>query len=149
MINLLRQPAFIAYAVTTLLLCINLMFLWLYSGATRARTKTAINPEDAKQFGGVLAQNDPPAVARVLRAHRNAEASIIPFLLLGLVFVLAGGTAGISGMIFGVFTLARFVHSWAYLVGRQPWRTLAFLTGALATVALMLNIVWLLIGTGG
>jgi hypothetical protein len=43
------------------------------------------------QDGAAVAEIDPPIVARILRAHRNAEATIYPFLLLGLVYVLAGG----------------------------------------------------------
>ncbi len=143
--NWLSNPAFLVYAVTCLVLCINLLFLWAYSGATRGKTKTAMNEEDAARFGASLAEMDPPQVARVLRAHRNAEASIYPFLFLGLVFVLAGGPAGTGMVIFGVFTGARLLHSIAYLAGKQPWRTIFFSVGGLATIALMLDIIWLLI----
>jgi hypothetical protein len=50
--------------------------LWGYSGAVRAKTKTAINKEDAAMQSARLAETDPPEVARVLRAHSNAQASI-------------------------------------------------------------------------
>lgn len=143
--NFATQSAFTVYAITVLLLCLNLLFLWAYSGATRGKTRTAINEEDAARFGGTLAETDPPAVARVLRAHRNAQASITPFLLLGLVFVLAGGSTGTAQILFGIFTVARFAHSFAYLKAQQPWRTIAFIVGLLATIALMLDIVWLMI----
>ena len=143
--NWLNNPAFVVYAITCLVLSVNVIFLWGYSGATRARTKTAINEEDAAQFGGSLRESDPPQVARVLRAHRNAQASIYPFLFLGLVFVLAGGHGGVAKIIFGVFTIARLAHSYAYLAGKQPWRTICFIVGALATIALMLDIIWLMI----
>lgn len=92
--NWLNNSTFLAYAITCLVLCGNLLFLWGYSGAARAKTKTAMNEEDAIRFSASLAEIDPPKVARVLRAHSNAEASIYPFLFLGLVFVLAGGPAG-------------------------------------------------------
>lgn len=143
--NLLNNPSFTIYAVTCLLLSVNLLFLWAYSGATRGKTKTAINEEDAAQFGGKLMEFDPPPVARVLRAHRNAQANITPFLFLGLVFVLAGGSARTATILFGTFVVARFLHSFAYLKGKQPWRTVFFIAGGLATIALALDIVWLLI----
>jgi microsomal prostaglandin-E synthase 1 len=36
-----------------------------------------------------------------------------------------------------VFTAARLAHTFAYLGGRQPWRTLSFTLGALTTLVLM------------
>jgi microsomal prostaglandin-E synthase 1 len=143
--NWLNNPAFIVYAITCLVLCVNLLFLWGYSGAARSKTKTAMNDEDAVRFGASLTQIDPPEVARILRAHRNAQASIYPFLFLGLVFVLAGGPAGTATVIFGIFTGARLLHSIFYLAGKQPWRTIFFSVGGLTTIALMLDIVWLMI----
>jgi len=83
----LNNPAFLAYAVTSLVLCANLLFLWAYSG----------------------------------------------------------GAAGTAAVLFGIFTGARVLHSAAYLAGKQPWRTIFFVTGGLATIALMLAVVWLMI----
>ncbi len=139
------NPTFVAYAVTCVILSVNLMVVWAYSGVTRGKTKTAINEEDADRFGAALAPVDPPPVARVLRAHANAQAAIYPFLFLGLVFLLAGGSAGFARVDFGVFVVARVMHSIVYLAGKQPWRTLLFIVGGLATLALMGDIVWLLI----
>ena len=143
--NWLNNPAFLVYAITCLVLCVNLLFMWGYSGVVRAKTKTAMNEEDAARFRASLAEIDPPQVARVLRAHCNAQASIYPFLFLGLVFVLAGGSARNGTGIFGVFTGARLLHSIFYLAGKQPWRTIFFSVGGLATIVLMLAIIWLMI----
>ncbi|AXQ30116.1 MAPEG family protein [Solimonas sp. K1W22B-7] len=140
-----QYPALGAYALTSILLVLNLLFLWGYSGATRGRTKIAINPEDAARFGGTLRDTDPPEVARVLRAHRNAEAAIYPFLLLGLVYVLLGGGLKLASALFAVFVFARYVHSWAYLSATQPWRTISFIIGGLATIVLLLDIAWMLL----
>ncbi|MGH6999894.1 MAG: MAPEG family protein [Stellaceae bacterium] len=123
-------------------LAIDLLVLWGYSGAVRAKVGVAINPEDAARFGVPLSQTDPPEVARVLRAHSNAQASIFPFLLLGLVFVLIGGPTWIAAILFAIFTAARIAHSVSYLLGKQPWRTLAFIVGGLTTVALMGVLLW-------
>ena len=59
--------------------------------------------------------------------------------------MLAGGTAGTATVIFGIFTGARLLHSFFYLAGKQPWRTIFFSVGGLATIALMLAIIWLMI----
>ena len=79
------NPAFVAYAITTIVLVLNLIGLWVSSGAQRARGGVAINPEDAARYHVPVSDTDPPAVARYLRAHRNAEAVIYPFLAIGLV----------------------------------------------------------------
>ena len=139
MMNLAQNPAFVAYAVSLLVLCANMLFLWGYSGGVRGKTKTTPNTEDAKTVarGSQVVESDPPEVARVLRAHKNAMANIVPFAVLGLVFVLAGGSGRVAAIVFGVFTAARLAHSFAYLGAKQPWRTLSFVVGAGATVVLM------------
>lgn len=142
--SLALYPALSVYALTCLVLVVNLLFLWAYSGATRGGLKMAINPEDAARFGATLVDTDPPAVARVLRAHRNAEACIYPFLLLGLVYVLIGGGKGFASAVFAIFVVARLAHSWTYLKALQPWRTISFIIGGLALIALLLDIAWLL-----
>jgi prostaglandin-E synthase 1 len=142
--NLLSNPTFLVYAIACIVLCFNVLGLWGYSGAVRAKTKTAINKEDAAMQSARLAETDPPEVARVLRAHSNAQASIYPFLFLGLVFVLAGGGVLMAKITFGIFTGARLVHTAVYLAGKQPWRTIVFVIGLLATVALALEVVWLM-----
>lgn len=136
------EPAFLAYAAASVLLVIDTLFLWAYSGVVRAKVGVAINPEDAARFGVPLSLTDPPEVARVLRAHGNAQATIFPFLLLGLVYVLIGGSAEIAAVLFTIFTAARIAHSVSYLLGKQPWRTVFFIIGGLATIALAAFLVW-------
>jgi prostaglandin-E synthase 1 len=138
-------PALVAYSTTCLVLSANLIFLWVYSGAVRARSGKAINPEDAARLGAEHAEHDPAAVARVLRAHANAQATIYPFLLLGLAYVLAGGPYEVAVTLFSIFTLARLAHSFAYLRGLQPWRTLSFVISGLSLIALMIALVWVLV----
>ena len=141
-------PSFVVYVCAALVLCLNLLFLWIYSGVVRGKVKIAINPEDAALFGAPLSLTEPPEIARVLRAHANAQAMILPFLLLGLLFVLAGGSFWVCVVLFGGFTLARLAHSTAYLAARQPWRTVAFITGLLLTLALMGALIWRLAAIG-
>jgi microsomal prostaglandin-E synthase 1 len=131
------NPVFLAYAVTCLVLCLNLMMLWVSSGAIRAKGGLAINPEDGARYGVPVSQSDSPAVARLLRAHRNAEATIYPFLLLGLLYVVVGGRVAIAIPLFTIFAISRVVHSIVYLKALQPWRTVAFATSLLAILVLM------------
>ncbi len=136
MSTLASNSAFLAYAVSLLILSLNLTVLWAYSAVVRGKTKTTPNEEDLGR-GNKLVPENPPEVARVLRAHANAMANIVPFAILGLVYVLAGGSGIVAAAIFGVFTAARLAHSFAYLGGRQPWRTVFFSLGAVTTLVLM------------
>ena len=134
------NPAFLGYVYTCLVLSLNLLALWVSSGAVRARSGVAINPEDGVRYSAPVREVDPPAVARILRVHRNAEATIYPFLILGLVYVLVGGRSSIAVPIFATFTGARIVHSIVYLKARQPWRTLSFAVSLLALIVLIVAI---------
>jgi prostaglandin-E synthase 1 len=134
--SLAANPAFTAYAVTLIVLSLDMLFLWAYSGAVRAREKATPNQEDARG-SSKLVEIEPPEIARVLRAHANAAANIVPFAILGLVYVLAGAPVMTAAVVFGVFAAARIAHAFAYLGGKQPWRTLSFTVGALATLVLM------------
>ena len=129
--------AFAAYAVASLILSLNLLTLWVSSGAIRAKSAIAINSEDGERYRVPVSELDPPAVARVLRAHRNAESTIYPFLIIGLVYLLAGGGSRIAIPIFAVFTMARIAHSILYLTAKQPGRTISFAISLLALLALM------------
>jgi len=117
--SLASNPAFLAYAVSLMVLSLNLLVLWAYSAVVRSKTKTTPNQEDAGR-GATVVPDSPPEVARVLRAHANAMANIVPFAILGLVYVLAGASGTAAAAIFGVFTASRLAHSFAYLGGRQP-----------------------------
>jgi prostaglandin-E synthase 1 len=144
-----KAPAFQAYAIACIVLSLNLIGLWVCSGVLRGKSRTAINAEDAPLFSANFADVDPPEVARALRAHRNAMATSVPFLVLGLVFVLAGGAYVFLVAVCVVFCAARIIHSFAYVAHRQPWRTIAFTVGELATVALIVALAWKLFSTGG
>ena len=136
---------FVSYAITCVVLCCNLLFLWAYSGAMRNRVKSTPNAEDVALFGGALTEIESPEIARVLRAHANAQASIYPFLALGLVYVLAAGPATAAIAYFATFCIARIVHSFAYVASRQPWRTISFSLSGLVTFALMAHVLWLVL----
>ncbi|HEX4457006.1 MAG TPA: MAPEG family protein [Polyangia bacterium] len=139
------NPTFIYYVITVLALSALLIFLWAYSGTVRGKTKTTMNPEDGRAYNAPVVERDPPEVARVLRAHANAQANIIPFLLIGLVFVAMGGGPTMGAALFGAFVFFRVAHAIAYLVGKQPWRTISFVLGGVVTLFMMVNVIRLLI----
>jgi glutathione S-transferase len=132
----LANPSFVAFAASMVVLCLNILGLWAYSGAVRGRSKTTPNAEDAQAFKTQLAGQDPPEVARVLRAHRNATDNILPFAILAFLYVLAGASPMVVAVVCGIFVVARVAHSFSYLNGKQPWRTIFFTIGGLDTLVL-------------
>lgn len=134
------SPLMLAYVLTAVAMVLNLMVLWGMSGLVRSKSGVANNEEDARVFNVPLATGDPPEVARVLRAHANAQAMINPFLILGLVFVSLGGSATVGMALFGVFAVARVIHSVAYLKQIQPLRTIIFAVSAFALLGLIVAI---------
>lgn len=136
---LTTNPSFLIYSASMVVLCLNVLALWGYSGAVRNKTKTTHNPEDlgSTSKGGSLVHVDPPEVARVLRAHRNAADNILPFAVLGLLFVLWGASPMLTAIFCGVFVTARIAHSLTYLGEKQPWRTVSFAVGAFATLVMV------------
>ncbi len=147
MTSMATNHAFLAYAASMIVLALNLLALWAYSGAVRGKTKTTPNTEDASTVskGSKLVDTEPPEVARVLRAHANAMANILPFALVALVYVLAGASGIAPLILFGVFTLARISHSLTYLGAKQPWRSASWGLGLLTTLVLVGFTVWSMI----
>ncbi len=137
-----KDPVFVAYALAVVVNSLNILVLWNLSGGTRGKTKTTPNPEDARTVvkGAEVVAHDPDTVARVLRAHRNTLDNSLTFLLLGLVFVLLRPPALEAQILFGTFTGARLIYSVCYLGGIQPWRTLSYAVGLLATFAVIVEI---------
>ncbi len=131
-----NNPSFVVYAVSMVVLCLNVVGLWIYSGVVRGRTKTARNPEDVGK-NTQLTEQDPPEVARVLRAHRNAADNILPFAILAFILVQLGATPVVVGALCGVFTAARLAHTASYLGEKQPWRSIFFGLGAVTTLTLV------------
>jgi uncharacterized MAPEG superfamily protein len=134
------------YVLTTVVLVLNMLGLWIYSGTVRGKTKTTPNEEDARTIlkGSRLEEVDPPEVRRALRAHANAVANIVPFLFVAYLYVTVAAPKPMTALIVcGVFTLARLGHSFAYVNGKQPWRSMAWGIGLLVT---LVTVVLLLVG---
>jgi microsomal prostaglandin-E synthase 1 len=139
---LASNPSFVAYAITATILCLHLMILWALTGAVRAKTKTTPNAEDASTVakGAKYLDEEPAAVSRSMRVYRNAAANILPFLILGFLYVVLGAPANVAWILFGVFTAARILHAIVYALGKQPWRTLIFAVAQLATLGVAVQV---------
>jgi uncharacterized MAPEG superfamily protein len=137
--ELRERPAFVFYALACIVLVANLFVLAGLTGLARLRAKVFQNGEDVTKDGEVQAV-DPDSVARLLRAHRNALENFVPFAVIGLLYVLMGATARGAIILFATYTIARILHSIAYLAGKQPWRLILCAAGLLATLGMMIQV---------
>jgi microsomal prostaglandin-E synthase 1 len=136
----LSLPGFRLLALCTLLLVLKMHAVGVWTAVVRTRRGHTLNPEDAAKYGSQMASAEHPDVERGLRAHRNDLENIPPFLLLAFAAVLAGAHADLVRGCLIAFTFARFVHTLAYVYSAQPWRSLSWLLGQLATLVLAVGL---------
>ncbi|MBL8740214.1 MAG: MAPEG family protein [Myxococcales bacterium] len=135
-----NDPAFSVYALSAVFISVHMILLDSYSGVVRAKAKVTPNKEDARS-AATVALEEPEEVARVMRAHRNLLVNAVPLLVLGLVMVLLGTTKTTAMAYFGTFIVARLGHTFAYLGGKQPWRSIFFTIGQLAILGVAYQVV--------
>jgi prostaglandin-E synthase 1 len=139
-LNLMSLEAFRYYALCSSILALNLIVLAGMVGAVRTRTKSFVNPEDAKDKTKPLEAAEHPDVARINRAHRNALENIPIFWAIAVIYVLSGASATGAKAYFITFTVARLVHSIVYIKGLQPWRSVSFGIGSLCLAGMIVQI---------
>ncbi|BFZ20249.1 hypothetical protein BsWGS_23288 [Bradybaena similaris] len=130
---------FLGYATLVLAKTVAMSVITSFYRMTR---KVFINPEDTAKFGKKLAlvSND-PVVERVRRVHLNDLENVVPFVLLGLLYVSTGPSLQAANLHFRIFAASRFIHSFVYLFAiPQPSRALAFLTGFGVNVSLVYHV---------
>ena len=128
------------YAITAIVLAFKMFAIAIVQGRARVSAGIFVNPEDARTFHAKEAPEEAPMVQRAARAWRNDLENIPIFLILAWIYV----TAGLSSTAFVVYCLvfmaARIAHTICYIGAIQPWRTIAFTIGAIATVAMMVQL---------
>ena len=135
------SPGMKAYAITVVLLFFKMFANSGVQAYHRIGKKAFAIPEDARIFGKTepLPQ-ELPEVQRAAAVWRNDLENIPIFLFLALVFVLVSPEASDASTYFGVFVVARVLHTIFYLNAMQPWRFLAFLVGSLTSLGLAVRI---------
>ena len=142
--ELTSNPVFTVFAVCAAVLCIRMIVVGHYTGVTRMRRGVYLNPEDAQAFANKeeSASVEHPDVDRGLRAHRNDLESTLPFLAIGLVYVLMGPPVLLAKILMITFTVLRCVFSFFYIEGLQPWRSATFLLAELCLLIMLVQILW-------
>ncbi|XP_055897837.1 microsomal glutathione S-transferase 1-like isoform X1 [Biomphalaria glabrata] len=132
---------FIGYAALVLL---KTCLMSIFTSIHRMKRKVFINEEDAKSLGGKIDVkiSTHPYVERIRRCHLNDLENVLPFVLLGLLYVAIGPSQGIAILHFRIFTISRFLHTFVYLGAvPQPARALCFLVGFLVNISMAINVI--------
>ena len=106
----------------------------------RVRSRRYERPEDAQMMGYEPKAED-ERIERISRAWRNEFEATPAFVALAFVYVLNGGQIYPFGFACLVFVISRFAHGWAQFSLRQPHRTIAFLFGLAASVAMVVFVI--------
>jgi uncharacterized MAPEG superfamily protein len=134
------MPLLRIYALTAIVLTLKMSAISIVQGQARTAAKVFVNPEDAKLFGGTVAAEEVPAVKRASKAWLNDLENIPMFLILALIYAIAGLSTTAFLIYCVVFTLARILHTIFFLNAVQPARTIAYTVGALVSFALMVHL---------
>ena len=128
------------YALTAIVLALKMSAISVVQGRARTSAKAFANPEDAAMFGGTIVPQEVAGVQRAAKAWMNDLENIPIFLILALIYAIAGLSATAFIVYCVVFTVARILHTIFYLSAAQPWRTIAYTVGALTSLALMIHL---------
>ncbi|MFT4571302.1 MAG: glutathione S-transferase [Hyphomicrobiaceae bacterium] len=135
------DPVLKAYAISVVVLYFKTFATSLVQAASRFSSKTFVNPEDARAFGGVApAAQDADGALRGAAVWRNDVENLPLFMFLGLVYYLVEASPSAAPTYFYTYVAARIVHSIVFFLGLQPWRFLAFLLGQLCMIGMAVQI---------
>ncbi|MGD0120374.1 MAG: MAPEG family protein [Candidatus Binatus sp.] len=118
------------YSLITVILFFKMFANSVVQGLARTGTKTYVTPEDARFFGAPApAADELPIVKRAAACWRNDLENIPIFLFLALIYVTLGCWPQGAFIYFTIFVIARILHTFAYMRGMQPARTIAYSIG--------------------
>ena len=141
MLSMTELPAFRPLVLFSVLLVLKMGAVAFVTANARRKAGVVLNPEDTKvNPGSQAASAEAPATLRAKRAHLNDVENIPGFLVLALLFTLSGCSASAAWAYFGVYFVARALHTIFYLNAVQPFRTVAFFVGQLAQLGIAVQL---------
>lgn len=136
----------VALILSACVLSLKMLLLGMRTAVTRGMAKRFVNPEDTAWLGGETVPVDSDVAARWRRAHLNDVENFVPFIVLGMAYLLLGGSASMGLGYVLVFTFARIIHSVAYLNHKAILRRNAYTAGFLVLVAMAMHVAVLAVG---
>jgi glutathione S-transferase len=132
------QPLFLFAS----LLVVKMFAVGFTTALWRSKAKVVVNPEDVGvNPGSHVEGTDAPNVLRAKRAHLNDLENVPGFLVLALLFTLAGASKNAGWAYFGLYFGARTLHTLFYLAQAQPFRTIAFVIGQITMVGVAVQLI--------
>merc|ERR1711997_392451 len=120
-----EKDLFEAYAFYTAIVTCKMIMMSFLTARQRFKTMTFISSEDAKQPGTKCGTNDD--IERVRRAHQNDIENVVPFAILGLLYIFTNPAYSTALLCFRLFAGARILHTVVYLLAiPQPARAILF-----------------------
>ncbi len=138
-------PLFVVFAIVLILESLKSLFLGTVTAIKRGELKQFLNKEDADWLGGESLAIDHPDSARIFRAHRNNIENLLPFAILGLLYVSIGGDRYMGIGYFVTFFVGRVGHTYAYLNARPMLRRNMYTLGWLSLIALSVHLLVVLV----
>ncbi|HJQ84452.1 MAG TPA: MAPEG family protein [Candidatus Binatia bacterium] len=132
----LDDPVIRLYVVVYVLLALKMAALGSYTSILRLGRKVYATPEDYRFQGLAPRPTVDEDVERVRRAHQNDLENILPFFVLGVLFLLTRPSWNAAAIYLIGFLVARTLHSIFYVQGLQPHRTIAFTLGGVLTLVM-------------
>ncbi|XP_059616908.1 microsomal glutathione S-transferase 1-like [Phlebotomus argentipes] len=129
-----ENPVFLAYVTWACILGIKMLLMSPLTGTFRVKNAAFANPEDLPKQTTELKTDE--QVERVRRAHLNDMENILPFLTIGLIYVLTNPNPMIAIILFRVAGTVRIIHTIIYAIYpiRQPARAICFFTCFFITI---------------
>ncbi|XP_071490230.1 microsomal glutathione S-transferase 1-like [Diadema antillarum] len=145
----LENEIFRLYATYVTIVVLKMMAVALWTSKYRLQRKVFANWEDLAFVGEERERLRPilndPSLLRIQRCHLNDLENVVPFAVLGLLYVATQPSFNAASLHFRAFALSRFFHTVAYLTPlRQPSRSLAYAAG----VAVNCSMAFLIIRSG-
>ncbi|XP_049298686.1 microsomal glutathione S-transferase 1 isoform X1 [Anopheles funestus] len=130
----INPDVFKAYVFWSAVLAAKMLLMSPLTGLLRFKNKAFANPEDASAVSKKLKPKlDDPDVERVRRAHLNDLENILPFFVIGFLYLLTNPAPFLAVNLFRAVAVSRILHTLVYavVVVPQPARFFAFV-GAMA-----------------
>ncbi len=128
--DLMGNAAFHLFGICFLVLALKMMTVGAYTSYLRITRKVYATGEDYGMQGMNPSDEVDGEIERVRRAHRNDLENILPFFGVGLLYAFSEPSMIGAQINFFGYTIARVLHSFFYIGGLQPHRTIAFTVGA-------------------
>ncbi len=135
----LGDPVVRLYVVVYLLLGLKMAAVGTYTSVLRIRRRVFATPEDYALQGLAARATRDEDIERVRRAHQNDVENILPFFVVGFLYLLTGPSYTAAAIYLIGYLVARTLHSVFYIAGLQPHRTIAFTAGGVLTLGMIVQ----------